>query len=43
MIHNTPSKGVLTFALCICRCFTCWLMINREIGVDWLSGYANDA
>ena len=38
MIHNTPSKGVLTLSLYSYRCFTFTLMINSEVEVDWLSG-----
>ncbi len=40
MIHNTPSKGVLTLALYNYNSFTFRLMIDSEIGVDWLSGDA---
>ncbi len=38
MIHNTPSKGVLTLALYANRCTTDSLMMNSNVGVDWLRG-----
>ena len=38
MIHNTPSKGVLTSALYNNRCTTDVLMMSSDVGVDWLRG-----
>ncbi len=36
MIHNTPSKGVLTLALNNNRCSADSLMMNSKVGVDCL-------
>ncbi len=38
MIHNTPSKGVLTLALYTNRYTTDGSMMSSNVGVDWLSG-----
>ena len=38
MIHNTPSKGVLTLALYNYGCTTDSLMMISNVGVDWLRG-----
>jgi hypothetical protein len=38
MIHNTPSKDVLTLPLYNNRCTTDSLMMSSNVEVDWLSG-----